>query len=624
MHGKVLASVALLVTATTLVATALAAAGDTAGAKPYSPPLREPAPTSLLWGDLHLHTRMSMDAYVNGTQQLGQEDAYRFAMGDTVVADNAVPAKLGRPLDFLAVTDHGENLGIYASIDAGDPRVAGTVIGERWSEILDLVGELGLRGAFYAVLKKHGSLPPLPEEVLRSTWRDVTRLADRYNRPGYFTTFSGYEWTSMISGDNLHRVVLYRDGADLASKGVPVNAQLDPDPETLWQALADYEAGGGSALAIAHNGNLSNGRMFARNRVGGAPMDARYARARARWEPVYEVTQVKGDGESHPALSPADPFSDFENWDTTNVAETAPKEPWMLRYEYARSALGEGLLHERALGTNPFRFGMIGSSDIHTALSTLEEDNFFGKFPGSSPSADRFAPDAPGSRERNRELSASGLTAVWAAGNNRAAIFEALRRREVYATTGTRISLRFFGGWEFAPGDIHLPHYARRGYAQGVAMGGVLPAPAATAAPTFLVHAARDPQGAFLDRVQVIKGWLDDDGEVRETIYDVALGGEDRRGPSGAVQPVGTTVDIATATYSNTIGAPELAAWWRDPDFDARQSAFYYVRVLEIPTPRWTTYDAAHFGAALPGDMPATLQERAYSSPIWYRPAASR
>lgn len=592
-------------------------AGLSHDAIPYAPALREPAPTQLWWGDLHLHTGLSMDAYINGTR-LGPEAAYRFAMGEAVTADNGTPARLGRPLDFLAITDHSENMGVYTSIAAGDPRLDGTPVATRWTEVLELVGELGLQGAFRAVMGKHGPLPDLPETVLQSTWRDAAQLADTYNRPGHFTTLIGYEWTSMISGDNLHRVVLYRDDAARAGQQLPASAQRDPDPESLWQALADYEKRGGQALAIPHNGNLSNGRMFAPERINGEPLDAGYAENRARWEPVFEVTQVKGDSEAHPNLSPDDPFSDFENWDRYNVAETAPKEPWMLRYEYARPALAEGLRHQQSLGVNPFMFGMIGSSDIHTGLSTVEENNFYGKFLSSEPSADRFASDSP--NRRNRELGASGLAAVWAPDNTREAIFDAIRRREVYATTGTRIRLRLFGGWAFAADDIHRADYVHHAYSTGVTMGSELPPRTTDTSPGFLVHAARDPEGAYLDRIQIIKAWVDDNGQARERVYDVALAGEARRAEDGTVADIGSTVDTGKATYSNAIGAPELAAWWRDPDHDPGLPAVYYARVLEIPTPRWTTYDAAHFGASLPDDQPATLQERAYSSPIWYRP----
>ncbi len=577
--------------------------------------------TQLLWGDLHLHTRLSMDAYVNGTRRVSQEDAYRFARGETIVADNGVPATLRRPLDFLAVTDHGENLGIYASIADGDPRVAGTVAGERWGEVLTLADAgSGLRNAFRTVISRGGPLPPLPEPALRSTWEAVATLADRYNEPDRFSTLIGYEWTSMIAGDNLHRVVLYRDGAGRAARELPVSAHADPDPQSLWAALARYEAGGGQVLAIAHNGNLSNGRMFAPRTLDDRPLDAAYARTRAHWEPVYEVTQVKGDGEAHPVLSPEDAFADFETWDAYNVAETAAKAPWMLRYEYARPALIEGLAQEQALGVNPFRFGMIGSSDIHTGLATTREDNFFGKFPDSSPAPDRWAPKPGTNRHRNRELAAAGLTAVWAHRNTREEIFDALRRREVYATTGTRIRLRLFGGWAFKPGDAQRADFAEHGYRHGVPMGSTLPPRDDAAAPTLLLHAAQDPDGAFLDRVQIVKGWIDRSGTAREHIYDVAWAGSDRQRKDGSLRAIGTSVDVATARYTNTLGAPTLSAWWRDPDFDPALPAVYYARVLEIPTPRWTTHDAAQYDRTLPDDVAPTLQERAYSSPLWYRP----
>jgi hypothetical protein len=360
--------------------------------------------------------------------------------------------------------------------------------------------------------------------------------------------------------------------------------------------------------------------MFSPNRVNGQPIDRRYAETRSRWEPVYEVTQVKGDGETHPSLSPADEFADFETWDRFNVAQSARKEPWMLRYEYARQALLDGMQFESSLGANPFKFGMIGSTDIHTGLSTTEENNFFGKFKGSSPGPGRYLRKmsgefAKGDSEMNWDLGASGLAAVWAPENTREAIFDALRRREVYATSGTRIRLRFFGGWNYASQDIDRPDYARHAYRHGVPMGGDMPHREGTKAPTFLIHAVRDPDGANLDRIQVVKGWIDANGEAREKIYDVAMSGGRKPG-----QKVGSSVDVKNATYRNSIGDPELAAWWSDPDFDAAQRAFYYVRVMEIPTPRWTTYDAAFFGFELPTEIPRTVQDRAYSSPIWYRP----
>ncbi len=590
--------------------------------KPYSPPLRQPPENNVYWGDLHLHTaNSSIDAYMQGTHLVGQAEAYRFAMGEEIMADNGVPARLRRPLDFLAVTDHSENMGLFPRLDAGDPLIAGTKAAELFREFRTLVEQYGLTGGYARMMIAGKQVPDVSEEFARSVWQEIADVADRYNRPGRFTTLIGYEWTAMKVGDNLHRVVVYRDGAATVPKMLPLDASKDGDPESLWAGLARYEeATGGKVLAIPHNSNLSNGRMFAPERANGEKFDLKYAEARARWEPLLEVTQVKGDSEAHPALSPTDEFADFENWDRANIANTKAKEPWMLRYEYARYALLEGLRYEGSLGINPFKLGLVGATDIHTGLSTTEEDNYYGKFKVTSPSPDRIKgmmlgeptdPKAP----RNWELGASGLTAVWAPENTREAIFDALKRREVYATSGTRIRLRFFGGWNYAKGDIDRPDYARHGYRNGVPMGGDMPHRTGTTAPTSLVHAVRDPDGANLDRIQVVKGWIDTNGEPQEKIYDIAMSDGRKQG-----QKVGSTVDVKNATYSNSIGAPELAAWWSDPEFDASQRAFYYVRVLEIPTPRWTTYDAAFFGFDLPTNIPRTVQDRAYSSPIWYRP----
>ena len=588
----------------------------------YSPPLRVPAKRHLFWGDLHLHTNLSADAYINGTQTLGQEDAYRFAMGQRVVVANGTAVALAAPLDFLAVTDHGENLGLYSRIQQADPLFEGRPIASQYQEVLRLFSQgLGLRESFMAVIQKYGPMPRMSDEAKSRIWDDVARVADFYNKPGTFSTLIGYEWTSMVTGDNLHRVVLYKDGAEQVAQFLPSDATLNPDPESLWRDLAEYEdQTGGSVIAIAHNGNLSNGRMFSHERVNGKKLDAAYSRLRQRWEPLYEVTQIKGDGETHPALSPGDDFADFETWDSSNVAGTALKQDWMLRHEYARSALLDGLLFESSLGVNPFKFGMIGGTDSHTGLSTTEENNFFGKFKGSNPSPSRLGGRVAGEFQSNQKLAASGLTGVWAEQNTREAIFDALSRREVYATTGSRIKVRVFGGWDFEPEDIHRPDYARLGYQNGVPMGGHLTRDPHAVAPTFLIHAARDPEGAFLDRIQVVKGWVDGTGNRYERIYDVAMAGDREPNEDGKIAAVGNTVDVDSAEYRNSIGVSELATWWRDPDFIASQQAFYYVRVLEIPTPRWTTYDAAHFGVSTSNTTPDTVQDRAYSSPIWYRP----
>lgn len=597
-----------------------AMAGTEEGAS-YSPTVRDPLP-QLYWGDTHLHTALSADAHTMETR-LSADEAYRLARGEQVTADNGMAVRLRRPLDFLAVSDHAEYLGVYTALENNDQRLASWPLGRRWLAHRQ-AGNSGMPDGlkFGQVVQSQAQEFHVPDALRASVWRDAAGVADRYNEPGLFTAFVAYEWTSMVTGDNLHRVVLYRDGAALAGEELPFTAQHSTDPEDLWAALASYEQRtGGQVLAIAHNGNVSNGRMFAPTRLSGEPMDSDYASRRARWEPVYEVTQLKGDGETHPALSPEDEFADFETWDRGNILLSRDKEPWMLPYEYARSALREGLRHEADLGVNPFKFGLIGSTDSHTGLSTADEDNFFGKFALDEPSPDRLHKKMAHVLQENWELGASGLAAVWARDNTREALFDAIRRREVYATTGPRIQVRFFGGWDFKPGDELRGDYAVQAYRKGVPMGSDLVRAEGREAPTFLVAAARDPEGANLDRVQIIKGWLDAAGETHETIHDVALSDGRHVDPeSGEVEPVGNTVDVVAASYTNTIGAPELAVVWRDPDFDPEQRAFYYVRVLEIPTPRWTTYDARFFGTALAEHIPRVVQDRAYTSPIWYTP----
>jgi hypothetical protein len=373
-------------------------------------------------------------------------------------------------------------------------------------------------------------------------------------------------------------------------------------------------------IAIAHNGNVRNGRMFSPNRENGLPLDASYARKRARWEPVYETTQIKGDGEAHPYLSPDDQFADFETWDQGNITLGTDKKPEMLQYEYTRSALREGLRHEANLGTNPFKFGVIGSTDSHTGMSTTNEDNFFGKFAHDEPSVDRTEKRMADQLQKIWRLVSSGLAAAWSEENTRESIFSAIKRREVYATSGTRIKLRFFGGWEYKESDVLRADYASIGYEKGVPMGGDLTRSAENQSPSFMVAATRDPDGANLDRIQIIKGWLDTRGETQEQIFDVALSDGRKANWRGEIPPVGNTVDRLNVTYSNSIGSAELTAVWTDPDFDPEQRAFYYARVIQIPTPRWTAYDAKYFGATIDPRAPKTIQDRAYSSPIWYTP----
>jgi hypothetical protein len=461
----------------------------------------------------------------------------------------------------------------------------------------------------------------------KDVWQRAVAAAEAFDDPGAFTAIIGYEWTSLVRGGNMHRVVIYRDGGDKGGQMVPfttVAPQGSINPRDLWTWLDRYEAQtGGDVLAIAHNGNLANGIMFPLEaQYDGRVLDEAYVAARAKWEPLYEVTQIKGDGETHPFLSPDDEFADYETWAIGNLDVSEAKTDDMLAGEYGREALKRGLAIEGELGTNPYKFGMIGSTDSHTSMATAQEDNFFGKHSGAEPTLERmdhpFMSTDAGTIFGWQQV-ASGLAAVWATENTREAIFDAMERKEVYATTGSRMAVRMFGGWEFTDQDMNSRQPAFAGYSKGVPMGGDLPARSSGAsAPSFMVYSLRDPQGANLDRIQIIKGWLGADGETQEKVYDVVWSGNRRIGSNGKLPPVGNTVDVANANWTNTIGAPELGTVWTDPDFDPNVKAFYYARVIEIPTPRWTTYDAFRFGIPIPDGAPTSTQERAYTSPIWY------
>jgi hypothetical protein len=459
---------------------------------------------------------------------------------------------------------------------------------------------------------------------------EVNKAADEANDPGRFTAFIGYEWTSNTGGNNLHRNIIFRDDGSRARLIEPYTTQKplgSDNPRDLWKWMSGYEEKtGGHVLAIAHNGNLSNGRMFPIiESFTGRPMDREYAETRALRERLYEVTQIKGDGETHPFLSPNDEFANYERWDKGNLDLSEKKKPEMLEFEYARAALRNGLKLEQELGINPYKFGMIGSTDAHTGLTAIDEDNFWGKFTTSEPSPQRATHPlikAENGTIMGWEETASGYAGVWATENTREALFDAMQRKEVYATTGPRMIVSFFGGWDFETRDASTRNPAAIGYAKGVPMGGDLSAAAAGKAPTFLVAALKDPIGANLDRIQIIKGWLDSKGETHEKVYDVVWSGERKLDPkTGKLPSVGDTVDVPNASYTNTIGASELIKVWKDPEFAPDQRAFYYVRVLEIPTPRWTAYDAKYFGITMPPEVPMKGQERAYTSPIWYTPA---
>ncbi len=593
----------------------------------YSPFAGRDYPDQVLFGDTHFHTNLSFDAGLVGTR-LTMDEGYRFARGEMVISNTGQPVQLIRPLDFLVITDHAEFIGLAPMVQRSDPLLLADPWGH-WVHERFNAGPEGRMEAFQNIIEYgvRGENPLSSNEAARSIWIDFVTKADTYDEPGRFTAMTGFEWSTSPDGDNLHRVVIYRDGADRTSQTLPFSLFDGDNPEDLWRYMANYEdKTGGQAISIPHNGNLSNGLMFGEGMFGGAAITREYAEKRIRWEPLHEVTQIKGDEETHPLLSPADEFADFETWDVSNISGSAPKEDWMLQYEYARSALMLGLKLGAELGANPYKMGMTGASDTHTALSTTREENYFGKYMSTEPSPDRhndevIPADDPALRILTSQEAAAGLVGVWARENTRGEIFDAMRRKEVYATSGTRIRVRVFAGWDFEASEVSRPDFITQGYRRGVPMGGDLRDAPEGGAPSFMIRALRDPDGANLDRVQIIKGWLDSDGETHERIYDVAVSDGRQIGADGRARtPVGNTVDVATATFTNTIGDALLAAHWEDPDFDPSESAFYYVRVLEIPTPRWTTYDAAFFKIDLPANVPATIQDRAYTSPIWYTP----
>ena len=600
--------------------------------RPYSPYAGRNYPTRPYFGDTHLHTSASMDAGAFGCR-LGPRDAYRFAKGEEVVASMGEHVRLSRPLDFLVVTDHSDGLGFFPLLLAGDPKILADPQGRKWYNMIQ-EGK-GADAAFDIVASFSNetfpkALLPAPGTPLyRDAWRLNIAAADEANEPHHFTAFIGYEWTSNTGGNNLHRNVIFRDNgakAALTEPLITIKPLGSDNPRDLWKWMAAYEEKtGGSVLAIAHNGNLSNGRMFPIiESFTGKQVDREYAEQRAHWERLYEATQIKGDGEAHPFMSPTDEFAAFERWDKGNLDLSELKKNEMLEYEYARSALKNGLKLDKELGTNPYKFGMIGSTDAHTGLATADEDNFFAKTSSSEPSPDRathhFVKTELGVI-MGWETVASGYAAVWATENTREALFDAMQRRETYATTGPRMGVRFFGGWDFVPKDAKNRMPASVGYTKGVPMGGDLRDTPHGKPATFLAAALKDPIGANLDRIQIIKGWLSQDGEVHEKVYDVAWSGGRKPGADGKLPPVGNTVDVENATWTNTIGDPELIAVWKDPEFDPTQRAFYYARVLEIPTPRWTCYDAKHFGIKMDPKIPMVAQQRAYTSPIWYTPS---
>jgi hypothetical protein len=624
---------------------AAVAAGDAARRKAYSPHAGKSYPMHVYFGDTHNHTANSGDAYMGGNS-LTPEQAYRFARGEEVVSSTGVPVRLSRPLDFLVVSDHAEGLGIMFQVQEGNPALVSDPVAAQWSKVLKTGTPQEKAAAQGEVVKAQamGTLPKVFKDpkvvgpLMMSVWQQYTATAEKFNEPGRFTAMIGYEWTSVPGGNNLHRNVLFRDGKEKADQVFPFSAWNSEDPEKLWEWMAKYEQKtGGKLLAIPHNANLSNGRMFELVDFGGNPLSKDYAERRARWEVLQEIVQTKGNSETHPTLSPNDEFAGdlgVAGWEYGNLTLTdSPLKPGMLPTNYLRGGLLRGLELESKLGVNPFKFGVVGSTDVHNSLTSIEEDNFFGKMPIQEPSPKRWehkskqsdwdAKLGPAKSRYTWHYLSAGYAAVWAVDNTREALWDAMKRREAYGTSGSRMTVRFFGGWHYRAADARARDAAGTGYAKGVPMGSDLPkAPAGAKTPTFLVAAMKDPLSGNLDRIQIVKGWLDKNGKGREKIYNVVWGDADRRkiGADGKLTPVGDTVDVANATWKDTIGDPQLAAVWTDPAFDPAVRAFYYARVIEIPTPRWTAYDALRFGVKMSPEVPMKQRERAWSSPIWYTP----
>jgi hypothetical protein len=579
----------------------------------------------LYFGDTHLHTSYSPDAYFLGNRTADPDTAYRYAKGRPVIHPyHRARIQIRTPLDFLVVADHAEMLGVPLRLAADDPQLANTVSGKRLRQMVEEGKGQEVFLEFVGAINKGQPYRDLDTpHIRRSAWGELVAAAERHNKPGEFTSFIGWEWTSTPGGKNLHRVIFMPQGGEVARRFVPFSAFDSDKPEDLWAWLerTSHDAGA-TFVAIPHNSNISGGLMFDERDSSGRPITADYARRRMTWEPVVEMTQIKGDSETHPILSATDEFADFEPFTHAIDAETIGEEGDTVAVapgSYVRSAWKRGLAIETRVGVNPFKFGVIGSTDSHTGMSSAEEDNFHGKTAFDSTPENVFGKYLDVERF-GVNMSAAGLAGVWAEENTRDSIFAAFQRKEVYATTGPRIRLRFFGGWGFPAGAADAPDPSAVGYGQGVPMGGDLTHAPPDKSVSFLVHAAMDPAGARLDRIQIVKGWLDRSDVAHEKIVDVALSDGRVIRPDGTAPHVGNTVDVATARYTNSIGATQLSAVWTDPDFDPQLRAFYYARVLEIPTPRHTLYDAVALGIDHPENRPPTIQERAYSSPIWYTP----
>ncbi len=607
---------------------------DTFQEKTQAPPqnIIETYPNNeVFWGNTHLHTAISTDAFGAGTR-LSTEEALRVASGEEVTSNTGQRVKLVRPHDFIAITDHAEGFGWFAELANGNETLLNDPKAKEWYELMQKSNNGDIEAAAKLQVDIPYSLandllpttatdPKIVVPLLKHSWQIANSIVEKYNNPGTFTTLHAYEWTSVTKGNNLHRNIIFRDSKDRVDSILPFSAMQSDDPEKLWEFLARYEdKTGGQVLAIPHNGNLSAGEMFG-ERKNGEPYDLDYVTQRNKWEPLYEIMQIKGAGETHPSLSPVDEFADYGilGWDNGNLTLDILITPEQRKTQYVRQALALGLSYEKDLGVNPFKFGVVSATDSHTSITSMDEDNWFGKHTTSEPSEERLNEVTKVNNGETRygwHYLSGGYTAVWARSNTREDIWDAMKRKETYATTGTRIKLRFFGSMNY--GDIALngEKYLDTAYANGVPMGSDIQG---AGHPEFIVHAVKDPNWANLDRIQIIKGWVDANGNPQEKIYDVVWSGDRTKDSNGKVPAVGNTVNTEDATYTNSIGAAELKTVWTDPDFDPKVACFYYARVLEIPSPTWRLYDVVKYGITdVPKEAPLSSQERAWSSPIWY------
>ena len=600
-----------------------------------------PADRQVLWGDTHVHTANSFDAFLNGNRSAGPEIAYKYAMGKPVIHPlHRARIQLKTPLDFIVVADHAEYLGVI-----GEAFNNGLQVEEPfWDKLKSKIVEWRLNTFIDSGYESFVTLLPESEDPIEAaktlteqrtaimnseflshkTWNNAIKIADQYNQPGEFTTLIGWEWSALAGGANLHRVVFMDGDSKAAATFMPFSTFDSPYPEDLWNWLEKTsKATGSEFIAIPHNSNISKGYMFPETTLRDEPFTADYAKLRAKWESVVETTQYKGDSETHPLLSPEDSFADFETY--SFYIQQVP-EPYVAhKGDYIRSALKRGLEIESSLQVNPYQFGLIGASDSHSSMANAEEDNFTGKFAQDSTPESKHTRGDRSAVANGWDMSASGLAAVWADNNDRQSIMQAFKRREVYATTGPKIQLQLFAGWEFKNADLDSANFRQIGYDKGVPMGSNLTGGSdhQTSSPSFMAIAVKDPNNANLDRLQMVKGWIDSSGESHEQVYNIAWSEGRSLGANGELPAVGNTVNLETGSYENNIGSATLSAFWQDPNFDSQQNAFYYIRVLQIPTARHSLLDAialensqTHKGKK--PRNPSTIQERAYSSPIWY------